>query len=103
MVFRWLNVSVMEILFLIMKNKTLIIVSPFNLPFLYNLYCFLAAIKQQLNDNFGKWFISKNGRWVRLGKNPNEFGENELRLVMDELPEEKRQVVSICLSKQNNQ
>jgi hypothetical protein len=51
-------------------------------------------MKQQLTNNFGRWFISKNGRWVRLGKNPNEFGEAELKSVMVDLPEDKRKIVS---------
>uniref|UniRef100_A0A915DVE6 snRNA-activating protein complex subunit 4 n=1 Tax=Ditylenchus dipsaci TaxID=166011 RepID=A0A915DVE6_9BILA len=38
---------------------------------------------------FGK-VVNKSGRWVKLIKNPNEYGSDELRLEIQKLPEEQK-------------
>ncbi|KAI6244125.1 hypothetical protein M3Y99_00083400 [Aphelenchoides fujianensis] len=49
-----------------------------------------SAVRQELSKEFGKWVITRCGKWVRAQKNPNEFGEEERRKVLQSLPEEKR-------------
>lgn len=53
---------------------------------------FLAESKIKQQENFGRR-IAKSGRWSKIFKNPNEFGNAELEKEMTKMSEEQRNLV----------
>ncbi|KAI6205386.1 hypothetical protein M3Y94_00786400 [Aphelenchoides besseyi] len=52
-----------------------------------------SRVRRELAKDFGKWMITRKGKWVHVTKNPNEFGAEERRSALNSLPEDKRKAI----------
>lgn len=49
--------------------------------------------KRVYGENFRGRIITSQGRWAQLGKNPNEYGDEELMALVRRLPSDRQEAV----------